>query len=59
MESNLTSLDDLSAWKHLRSVIRVESKREKEVKTTFESHFYLSSLEATTKEFNQLIRNPR
>lgn len=57
VESQLELLDGLSEWKHLKSVIMIESNREKDGKITSESRFYLSSLEATAKEFNQLIRN--
>ena len=57
VESHLALLDDLSEWKHLRSIVMVEASREKDGKTTSESRFYLSSLKASAKEFNQLVRN--
>ncbi|MDF9795957.1 putative transposase YbfD/YdcC [Catalinimonas alkaloidigena] len=57
VESNLKLLDDLSAWKHLKSIVMIEAHREKNGKTTLEKRFYLSSLKASTKEFNQLVRN--
>lgn len=57
IESQLGLLDDLSEWRHLKSVVMIEASREKDGKTTKEYRFYLSSLEATAKEFNHLVRN--
>ncbi|MDF9795473.1 putative transposase YbfD/YdcC [Catalinimonas alkaloidigena] len=57
VETQLALLDDLSEWKHLKSIIMVEANREKGGKITYENRFYLSSLEVTAKEFNKLIRN--
>lgn len=57
MESKLQLLDGLANWPGLKSVVMVESHRQKEGKTTVETRFYLSSLEATPAEFNRLVRN--
>lgn len=57
METQLELLDDLSAWKHLKSIVMVEASREKDGKTTLENRFYLSSLDVTAKEFNRFVRN--
>lgn len=57
VESRLELLDGLAGWPSLKSVLMVESQREKEGKTTQETRFYLSSLEATPAEFNRLVRN--
>ena len=57
VESKLDLLDGLSEWKHLKSIVMVEANREKDGKTSSEKRFYLSSLKASAKEFNQLVRN--
>lgn len=57
VESKLQLLDGLANWPGLKSVVMVESHRQKEGKTTVETRFYLSSLEATPAEFNRLVRN--
>jgi predicted transposase YbfD/YdcC len=53
----LRLLDDLADWPGIRQVVMVESQREKDGKTVSQTRFYLSSLEATAKEFNVLVRN--
>lgn len=57
VEHHLELLDDLSDWIHLKAIVMVEASREKNGKTTSEHRFYLSSLKASAKEFNQLVRN--
>ncbi len=57
VENNLQLLDGLAGWPKLASVVMVESQREKEGKTTVDTRFYLSSLQATPAEFNRLVRN--
>ncbi len=57
VESNLALYDDLAHWKHLESIIIIESKREIKDKISFETRFYLSDLALQPKEFNQYIRN--
>lgn len=57
VENRLELLDDLSEWTHLKAIVMVEASREKDGKISTESRFYLSSLQANVKEFNQLVRN--
>lgn len=57
VENDLRLYDDLAPWKHLKSIIIVESKREIKDKISFETRFYLSDLALEPKEFNQYIRN--
>jgi predicted transposase YbfD/YdcC len=57
VEQNITLLDDLAGWSQLKSVVMVESQREKDGKLTREKRFYLSSLGASAAEFNRLVRN--
>lgn len=57
VESRLELLDGLAGWPGLKSVVMVESHREKNGKTTVETRFYLSSLEATPEQFNIRVRN--
>lgn len=57
VEQNLALLDDLAAWPQLKSVVMVESQREKDGKLTQEKRFYLSSLSASAAVFNRLVRN--
>lgn len=57
VESRLELLDALAHWPQLKSVVMVESQRQKNDKTTLETRFYLSSLEAMPAEFNHLVRN--
>jgi predicted transposase YbfD/YdcC len=57
VENSLELLDGLAGWPQLKSVVMVESNREKDGKTTVETRFYLSSLEATPARFNKLVRN--
>ena len=57
VEQNITLLDDLAAWPQLKSVVMVESQREKDGKFTQEKRFYLSSVRASAAEFNRLVRN--
>lgn len=56
VEHNLELLDELSGWPMLRSVVMVESQREKNGHTTMETRFYLSSLEADPASFNRMVR---
>lgn len=56
LENHLDLLDDLGEWKHLRSVVMIESSREKNGKTTNEIRYYLSDLSATAQQFNCFIR---
>jgi predicted transposase YbfD/YdcC len=57
VENNLTLYDDLAHWKHLKSIVIIESKREIKDKIHYETRFYLSDLALEPKEFNQYIRN--
>ena len=57
VEKDLTLYDDLAHWKHLKSIIIIESKREIKDKISFETRFYLCDLALEPKEFNQYIRN--
>lgn len=57
VENDLTLYDDLAPWKHLKSIIIIESKREIKEKISLETRFYLSDLALEPKEFNQYIRN--
>ncbi|WP_241738970.1 ISAs1 family transposase [Pontibacter beigongshangensis] len=57
VENQLELLDGLAGWPKLKSVVMVESQREKNSHTTTETRFYLSSLEARPAQFNKLVRN--
>ncbi|TXK44312.1 ISAs1 family transposase [Pontibacter qinzhouensis] len=57
VENQLELLDGLAGWPDLKSVVMVESQREKLGKMTIETRFYLSSLEARPAQFNKLVRN--
>lgn len=57
VENHLELLDGLAGWPDLKSVVMVESQREKPDKTTVETRFYLSSLEAGPAQFNRLVRH--
>lgn len=53
----MTLYDDLAHWKHLKSIIIIESKREIKNEISIETSFYLSDLVLDPKDFNQYIRN--
>lgn len=55
--TNLNLLDEKQHWTSLNAVIRIESSREIGSKKTTETRYYISSLNKTAKEFNQLIRS--
>ncbi len=57
VEQNVFLLDDLAAWPQLKSVVMVESQRQKDGQITRERRFYLSSLAASAAVFNRLVRN--
>lgn len=57
VENNLQFYDDLATWKHLKSIVLIESKREINGKITTESRYYLSNLALSPKDFNTFIRN--
>jgi predicted transposase YbfD/YdcC len=57
VENNLILYDDLAHWKHLKSIIIIESKREIKGKISIETRFYISDLVLEPKDFNQYIRN--
>ena len=57
VENDLTLYDDLAHWKHLKSIIIIESKREIKDKISLETRFYLSDLPLQPQDFNQYIRN--
>lgn len=57
VENDLTLYDDLAHWKHLKSIVIVESKREIKDKISLETRFYLCDLALQPHEFNQYIRN--
>ncbi len=55
--NDLVLYDDLAHWKHLKSIIIIESKREIKGNVSVETWFYLSDLFLEPKDFNQYIRN--
>jgi predicted transposase YbfD/YdcC len=57
VENNLILYDDLASWGHLKSIIKIESKREINGKISFETRYYLSDLALEPKDFNSYIRN--
>ncbi len=56
--TNLKFIDEASKWKNLKSVIQVKRRREilSTQKITNETSYYISSLNKTAKEMNQLVR---
>lgn len=56
VENNLELYDDLTSWKHLKSIILVEAKREINEITSIEYRFYLSNLVLEPNDFNTFIR---
>jgi predicted transposase YbfD/YdcC len=58
VSDDLTLIRNLSNWKAIKSVIRIESKRiEKRTgKTSIESRYYISSLGADASHLNTVIR---
>jgi predicted transposase YbfD/YdcC len=57
VENHLELFDDLHAWKHLKSIVMIESSREKNGITSRETRFYLSDVALSAEQFNYLIRN--
>jgi len=57
VEEHVLLLDELAAWPELKSVIMVESQREKEGQIIRQRRFYLSSLPASAAGFNRLVRS--
>ena len=57
VENKLGLYDDLGSWKHLKSIIIVDSKREVSGKVSYKTRYYLSDLTLGADEFNKLIRN--
>lgn len=57
IDTNLLFYDELNEWKHLKTVIMIDSSREINGKVSNETRFYLSNLETTPKDFNQFVRN--
>ena len=53
---NLEFVDNRIFWKGLKSVIKITSSREIKQKTSTEVRYYISSLEASSAEFNKFIR---
>lgn len=54
---DLQFLDDLQGWTGVKSVVMIEAQREKNGKQTFETRYYLSSLDENAIEFNRLVRS--
>jgi len=50
------ALPEAGHWPGLKSIIRIESTRKNKKKITKETRYYLSSLEANAKKFNQIVR---
>ncbi len=57
LENHLDLFDDLHSWKHLKSIIMIESSREKNGITSQQTRFYLSDVALSAKAFNHFIRN--
>lgn len=55
--TDLNLLDEKQHWTSLNSLIRIESMREIAGKKTTETRYYISSLNKTAKEINQLVRS--
>lgn len=56
--NDLDPLDEAAKWKEMRSVVRIDSVREvlSTGKKTQETRYYVSSLRADAKRFNELVR---
>jgi len=50
------NLKEMRNWKNLKSIVKIESERIIKDKTTQEVRYYISSLEATAKRFNEIVR---
>lgn len=55
--TDLDLLDEKQHWTSLNAIIRIESIREIANKKTTETRYYISSLNKTAKELNQLVRS--
>jgi predicted transposase YbfD/YdcC len=55
--SDLSLVDDLQGWAGVKSIVWIESHREKNGQTTVEHRLYLSSLEASAKFMLDLTRS--
>ncbi len=56
VENHLDLYDDLREWKHLKSIVLLESRREINGGVSVESRYYLSSLAIGAQAFNTCIR---
>lgn len=54
--NNLEFVDNRAFWQGLKSIVKISSSREIKEKTSTEVRYYISSLEASSKEFNKFIR---
>lgn len=54
--TNLDFVDNRIFWKGLKSIVKITSSREINQKKTTEVRYYMSSLEASSAEFNRFIR---
>jgi predicted transposase YbfD/YdcC len=54
--SELDWLDNVSAWKGLKSLICVQATRQEKGKITVERRYYISSLKSTAERMGQIIR---
>ncbi len=56
VETRLERLDGLAHWRHLKSVIRVDARREIKGQIVRQTRYYLSRLAASAADFNRFIR---
>lgn len=54
--TDVTMLDKPQQWEGLQSLIRIDSTREIKGKSTTQTRYYISSLDATAEQFNKIIR---
>jgi predicted transposase YbfD/YdcC len=54
---NLESIRSAKEWWGLRSLVRIESTRTVNAKTTFETRYYISTLPADAKQISQSVRS--
>ncbi|MCP4933051.1 MAG: ISAs1 family transposase [bacterium] len=52
----LSSLHNLSAWKGLQTVVRVQAQQQRGDKITIEERYYISSLSGTAEKMLQIVR---
>jgi predicted transposase YbfD/YdcC len=54
--NNLEFLDKKERWKNLFSIIKISTERTVNAKTSYETRYYISSLNAPANKFNNYIR---